>query len=44
MVNLHLSEFEQAIKFAEEMPLDGLMKSSLYRYGNSSAKSRGTGC
>ena len=25
-------EFEQAIKFAEEMPLDGLMKSSLYRY------------
>ena len=26
------SEFEQAIKFAEEMPLDGLMKSSLYRY------------
>jgi len=26
------TEFEQAIKFAEEMPLDGLMKSSLYRY------------
>jgi len=26
------SEFEQAIKFAEEMPLDGLMKSALYRY------------
>ena len=26
------SEFEQAIKFSEEMPLDGLMKSSLYRY------------
>jgi hypothetical protein len=26
------SEFEQAIKFAEEMPLDSLMKSSLYRY------------
>ena len=26
------TEFEQAIKFAEEMPLDGLMKSNLYRY------------
>ncbi len=26
------SEFEQAIKFAEEMPLDSFMKSSLYRY------------
>ena len=31
MVNLH-QEFEDAIKFAEQLPLEGLMKSNLYRY------------
>ena len=32
MVSSHRQNFEQAIKFAEEMPLDSFMKSSLYRY------------
>ena len=27
------TEFELAIKFAEEMPFDGFMKESIYRYG-----------
>jgi len=27
------SEYEAAIKFAEAMPLDGLMKTNIYRYG-----------
>ena len=28
------SEYEAAIKFAEEMPLAGLMKTNIYRYGS----------